>query len=122
MLLAPRQPARRLLAPLQQAGKQGVHRGQALGHLGPGQDGSTDQQVVLDAELLENQAPLGHLPHAHAHQAMRGQADDGLAGIPHGTTGDLAMMQPKQTGDGPDQGGFAGAIGAQQGHDATLGH
>ena len=32
------------------------------------------------------------------------------------------MVQPKQTGDGPDQGGFAGAVSAEQGHDTALGH
>ena len=69
-------------------------------------------QVLEHAHALEDGAPLGHMADAERHDLVRGSADD-IAAL----EGDRPGRRTDQTGDGLEQRGLAGAIGADQGND-----
>ena len=67
-------------------------------------------------------APFHHLHHAALDQIGGGEVLDALAAQIDIALGDLAPFTLEQVGDGAQRGGLAGAIAAQDGDDAALGH
>jgi len=85
-------------------------------------DEGAGQQILFHGEMAETVAALHHLDDAAAHQIVGRELVDALAGIGDRTLGDLAALHAQQVGNRFQGGGFAGAIGAQQRHDAALRH
>jgi len=63
-----------------------------------------------------------HLHHAALDQIGGREVFNALAPQFDGALGDLAALALEQVGDGAQRGGLAGAVAAQDGHDAALRH
>ena len=87
----------------------------------PLRDGA-GQQVLLDRQRLEAAATLQDLDHALGHEIGRGAPADRLAVDDDRAGGDLAALGAEQVGHRLQEGGLAGAVGAEQGHDLAPAH
>jgi hypothetical protein len=110
LLLAAAHGVGELAAPLGKPRKHGEHAGHPALLGGPRvADVGAHAQVVHDGHLAEQAAALGHQGDAGGHHPVRRLGLDGPAleqDVPAG-------LGPHQAGDGVEQRGLAGAVGAQ---------
>ncbi len=78
-------------------------------------------QVVLDAELDEHPSALEHLPDAVPHDALGRGPVQRLVVEGDRALGDLAVVDVEQPGESAQQGGLAGAVGAEHRDDLVVG-
>ena len=117
LLLAAGEGARHLAAALLQPGEEAEHHLQVLGDAGVALGVGAHLQVLLHAHLQEDPPSLGDLGQAHLHDLVGRDVGKGLA-----QEGDGAGPAVQQARDGIQRGGFARAVGADEGDDLTLLH
>ena len=118
LLLAARHGARRLPPPLGEAREQGehlVHR--RLRAAARARQERTDLEVLLDRERREDLAPLGDLADTEVADPVAR-----LAGDVGAAEADASGPRPLHAGDGADQAGLAGAVGADDGDQLAAAH
>ena len=108
---------RHLPAPLLQPGELGVHPLQAAGNLGGGAGVAAHLQILLHAHLEEHGPALGDLGQALGDELVGGDTADVLP-----LEGDGPGVAVEQAGDGFEDGGFPGAVCADEGDDLPLLH
>ncbi len=84
-------------------------------------DAAADE-VLVDGQVAEHAATLHHLGDAGLHQITRLLAVDDVTVVGDGALRDFTVVVAEQSGDGSKGGGFAGAVGAEQGDDVAVGH
>jgi len=110
LLLATGELTRQVMALLTQNRELGVHPFQVVHYLGRFAPGiGAQQQVVVHTEVLEHLPALGHLDNAISHPLIGADLGKILAFEGYGTP-----VSGLQTGNGHQQGGFAGTVGAYQ--------
>src|SRR6267143_3617219 len=76
----------------------------------------TEQQILAHGQLGEDLPSFGHLNDTHANQAVGARSVDAPT-----VELDRATRRPEETGDHPQRGRLAGAVGSEQRDDAPLG-
>ena len=112
LLLAAGHGARQLLAALLQAGEQGEHLFLVGGNGGSGLGVGAHIKVLVHRHVQEHMAPLRHLCKAAFHDLVGAHALDALALVQH-----IAGAGLQKAGNGFQGGGFARAVGTDQGDD-----
>jgi hypothetical protein len=115
LLLAARERASDLSLPLGQNREILVDPGKLVHEsAGAAADVGAEPEVFFHGELGKRATPLGNMRHAQARDIFRRAAVDALAG-----EADLTRRLD-HAGDGPQRGGLAGAVGAQDGGDSAF--
>ena len=91
-------------------------RSLAISALSRAQEGA-GAQILLDRQVGKYAAAFGHMRDAERHDLLRRKPVDALAG-----EDDLAPAEPHKARDRPQGGALAGAVGADDGDDAAVGH
>ena len=76
-------------------------------------------EVLVDGQVLEHLAALGHQHDAEAGDVMRRPVLDAPALVEDAALGDARVVEAEEARDGPQRRGLAGAVGAEQRHDAA---
>jgi hypothetical protein len=116
LLLAARQGAAALLAPLGQPGEHLEHPVEVFLEMHRIGDDGAHLQIFVDAHAREDTPAFRHLGHAPQHDLVGRQTGDVLAFQP-----DRAGPRARAAADRHQQGRLAGAVGADQGHDLAMG-
>ena len=111
LLLAAGEGAGNLLAAFLQAGELGEY-GFNVRRIGLARGESAHFQVFHYRHLQKDAAAFGHLSQAHLHDFVGRSVGDVFA-----VQADDARAGEQQAGDGAQNGGFTGAVCADQGHD-----
>ena len=82
----------------------------------------TGSEVLGHGQLGEYAPAFHHLRNPLSDDVRGLFVGDVLALEGDGAFGDVGFVHVVQAGDGSHRGGLAGAIGAEQGHDLTIGH
>ena len=112
LLLAAGHGARQLLAALLQAGEQGEHLFLVGGDGGSGLGVGAHIKVLVHRHVQEHMASLRHLCKAAFHDLVGAHAFDAFALVQH-----IAGAGLQKAGNGFQGGGFARAVGTDQGDD-----
>ncbi|CFM03699.1 Uncharacterised protein [Bordetella pertussis] len=123
LLLAARQIARQPAAPLVQPREVAIHQIEIGARAGaPAQRVGGRHQVLLHGQVLEHPPPFHHVRQPRAHQRLRRAPGRVAALEADGAADQRAILQLQQARHRLQRGGLAGAVAAQQGHDAAARH
>src|SRR5690606_33717771 len=118
LLLAPREGAGQLVFPLAQAGEEGEDPLQVLVDPGPvPAAGGGQEEAFQDRQVGEDPPALGDVAHAQGHHLVGGKL-----GEVHPGEADRPPAGRDEAGDGPQGGGLARAVGADEGDDLPFLH
>ncbi len=120
LLLAAGQVAGKSLAPLVQPREIGIDEVERCRTKpAAGERECRRRQVLLDGQVLEDAPALHDVKESPPDEAVRGQGCDVDPVEADAAGGHRAVLQLEQVRDGLEEGGFAGSVGSEQGHDLS---